>query len=149
MKFLNLKDLTIDEIEMLDTKFNRAAINIENEKLFDLKSLFDKAAQKMLLNVKTTDANIFEFVINKEDAAAEDFITYANLILSSFFNEILKKYGRAREYRLDVPENIKRQVNCNMTLVKRAINHATYVDKFNVWIKCRDFRFELVGDLYE
>jgi hypothetical protein len=79
----------------------------------------------------------------------ETFESAVNVVLTAFFEELTGRsgVGRPRERRLDVPEELK-VVNCSMSLMKRAVNYKTVVDKFQVQIDGNDedgFRFILVG----
>lgn len=81
----------------------------------------------------------------------EEFETVVNVILAAFFEIITGqlRFGRNRERRLDVPEELKTSVNCSMSLLKRAINYRTVVDKFQLVVNCGEFHYVLVGEDYE
>ena len=100
---------------------------------------------------RPTRPHKFEFEVATEDELSlEAFESAVKLILAAAFEvmTVQPKKGRPRERRLDVPENLK-VVNCNMSLLKNAVNYATVVDKFQIEIYGGDLRFILVGGFDE
>ena len=99
---------------------------------------------------RPTRPHCFHFLLESaEPFTFESFESAVNVVLTAFFEELTGRsgVGRPRERRLDVPEELK-VVNCSMSLMKRAVNYKTVVDKFQVQIDGNDedgFRFILVG----
>ena len=85
----------------------------------------------------------YRFVV---DAAASDldasehemfFETVLNVLLSSFFGKFCLSNGRPREYRLSVPEGLD-AAKIEVSLMKKAINHLTCTDIFNIIVEYKD-----------
>ena len=68
-----------------------------------------------------------------------------NVATACFFAQFVEKEGRKRERRLDVPDNLK-ALKVNMTLLKRAINHQTKADLFNLMIHYKDLTFVMCDE---
>ena len=94
---------------------------------------------------RPTRPHNFQFELAAENIDEEAFESAVKLILAAFFEINKIEKGRPRERRLDVPENLK-TLNCNMSLLKNAINYQATVDKFQIEIYCGDLRYILVGD---
>ena len=149
MKFLNLKDLQIAQIEEVDgARIDTYTYNfLNNEVSIDLslkansniisdQIIFDKPCSQK------GDASFFSFifccVIDEMTEEEEEgfFETLVNLTLSSLFEKLVNKdQGRPRERRLAVPENIAANCNVTLSLLKNAINYATVYDMINIDIK--------------
>lgn len=148
LTYVDLKDLKVKTInsdeEIIITKGTH--INIpKNLSILELNSLIKYAAKKLVADLDKDKIYNFAFDLLGE-IEEEEFETAVNVILAAFFEMMIDtKLGRPRERRLDVPENLKKEVNCNMSLLKRAINYKTIIDRFQLTIGCRSLRYILVG----
>ena len=154
MEYINLKNLKI-ETTTPDDKImvNVAIVPYDDTDTISNQWLNIRAAVKKAFDPidRPTRPHKFEFeVVANEEWSLEAFESAVKLILTAAFEMLVvqPKKGRPRERRLDVPENLK-IVNCNMSLLKNAVNYATVVDKFQIEIYCNDLRFILVGDYSE
>ena len=148
MEYINLKNLKIESTQP-DDKIEACMTMVSYD---DLKSMVEQfpameAAVKKVVDTidRPSRPHRFEFeVISAESLNEDAFESAVKLITAAFFGVIVGDKGRKRERRLDVPENLK-TLNCNMSLLKCAINYQTVVDKFQLEIFCGDLRFILVG----
>ena len=148
MEYINLKNLKIESTQP-DDKIEACMTMVSYD---DLKSMVEQfpvmeAAVKKVVDTidRPSRPHRFEFeVISAESLDEDAFESAVKLITAAFFGVIVGDKGRKRERRLDVPENLK-TLNCNMSLLKCAINYQTVVDKFQLEIFSGDLRFILVG----
>ena len=148
MQYINLKNLKIEETRP-ENKIEACLTQITYD---DLKSVVEQfpamgAAVKKVFDTidRPGRPHRFEFEVVSEQPLDEDaFESAVKLITAAFFGVIVGDKGRKRERRLDVPENLK-TLNCNMSLLKCAINYQTLIDKFQLEITHNDLRFILVG----
>jgi hypothetical protein len=148
MEYINLKNLKIESTQP-DDKIEACMTMVSYD---DLKSMVEQfpameAAVKKVVDTidRPGRPHRFEFeVISAESLDEDAFESAVKLITAAFFGVIVGDKGRKRERRLDVPENLK-TLNCNMSLLKCAINYQTVVDKFQLEIFSGDLRFILVG----
>lgn len=148
MEYINLKNLKIESTQP-DDKIEACMTMVSYD---DLKSMVEQfpameAAVKKVVDTidRPSRPHRFEFeVISAESLDEDAFESAVKLITAAFFGIIVGDKGRKRERRLDVPENLK-TLNCNMSLLKCAINYQTVVDKFQLEIFSGDLRFILVG----
>lgn len=148
MQYINLNTLKIEKTTVED-KVEACLTKIEYD---DLKSVVEQfpamgaAVKKVFDSVnRPSRPHKFEFeVVSQEPLDEGAFESAVKLITAAFFGVIVGNKGRKRERRLDVPENLK-TLNCNMSLLKCAINYQTLVDKFQLEITHNDLRFILVG----
>ena len=147
MKCLNLKNLTVEEVNQEGIMVCGETFQFnENEAITSQWQITRDAVKNALSGIEYDwRPHLFEFKINSE-LSEEGFEAVVNLIVAAFFALIKVNKGRPRERRLDVPENLKTSINCNMSLLKNAINYQTLVDKLQMTISCGDLRFVLVGD---
>lgn len=148
LTYVDLKDLktkTINSDEEIITKGTHISVP-KNLSILELGSLIKYAAKNLIADLDENKIYNFAFDLLGE-IEEEEFETAVNVILAAFFERLVGKtgIGRPRERRLDVPENLKREVNCNMSLLKRAINYKTAVDRFQLTIGCRSLQYILVG----
>ena len=90
--------------------------------------------------IKTADGEA-----SATEEQARDFLSIVNVATACFFAQFVEKEGRKRERRLDVPDNLK-ALKVNMTLLKRAINHQTKADLFNLMIHYKDLTFVMCDE---
>ena len=148
MEYINLKNLKIESTQP-DDKIEACITMVSYD---DLKSMVEQfpameAAVKKVVDTidRPSRPHRFEFEVVSDEPLDEDaFESAVKLITAAFFGVIVGDKGRKRERRLDVPENLK-TLNCNMSLLKCAINYQTVVDKFQLEIFSGDLRFILVG----
>ena len=153
MQYVNLNTLKIERT----TPDDKVMHFLQVVDYDDLKSMVEQfpAMRAAVKNAfagidRPTRPHCFHFLLeSKEPFTFETFESAVNLILTAFFEELTGRsgVGRPRERRLDVPEELK-VVNCSMSLMKRAVNYKTIIDKFQVQIDGNDedgFRFILVG----
>ena len=148
MEYINLKNLKIESTQP-DDKIEACVTMVSYD---DLKSMVEQfpameAAVKKVVDTidRPSRPHRFEFEVVSDEPLDEDaFESAVKLITAAFFGVIVGDKGRKRERRLDVPENLK-TLNCNMSLLKCAINYQTVVDKFQLEIFSGDLRFILVG----
>ena len=148
LNYLDLTDLKIKSI----TKGNEIVakgVNIEiNEDMsINEMTLVSKEAVKSIL--KNLDPNkIYNFIFDviPEELSEEVFETAVNVLVAEFFKGIRINQGRQRERRLDVPDELKQNVHCNMSLLKNAINYNTLIDKFQLEIVNQELVYIMVGN---
>lgn len=154
MQYVNLNTLKIETT----TPDDKIMVNVAIVPYDDLQSISCQwlntiAAVKKAFDPidRPTRPHKFEFEVQADgELSVESFESAVKLILAAAFEMVLvnTRKGRPRERRLDVPENLK-SLNCNMSLLKNAINYATVVDKFQIEIYSGDLRYVLVGGFDE
>ena len=148
LNYLDIADLKIKSI----TKGNEIVtkgVNIEiNEDMsINEMTLVSKEAVKSILeNLNPNKIYNFIFDVIPEELSEEVFETAINVLVAEFFKGIRINQGRQRERRLDVPDELKQNVHCNMSLLKNAINYNTLIDKFQLDIINRELAYIMVGN---
>lgn len=154
MQYVNLKNLKIETTTPEDKIMHiLQAVDFDDSKAISEQWAISRAAVKNAFAGidRPTRPHCFHFLMEPtEPFTEESFESAVKVILAAFFEELVgqSRAGRPRERRLDVPESLK-GVSCNMSLLKRAVNYKTIVDKFQVQIDGTDedgFRYILVGD---
>ena len=71
------------------------------------------------------------------ETLTDDFISFSQQITSVIFSNLIGETAqpREREFRLDVPANLKEQVFMSLHWLKNAINYQTKINKFNIVIR--------------
>lgn len=152
MRYLDLNTLTVREEDALDISYFLQKVEVWSGcTLSKMGELLKPHCDLMRQGLTSRDAakvHSFTFELRSSDGIidADEFESFVNVCLSWFFAAFVEMTPREREKRLDVPENLKQDVNCSLSLLKRAINYTTPIDKFNITIRCGDLRFELVGE---
>lgn len=113
------------------------AVDAQLPKFFELKPAIGCNYE---IFIKTTDGEA-----SATEEQARDFLSIVNVATACFFAQFVEKEGRKRERRLDVPNNLK-ALKVNMTLLKRAINHQTKADLFNLMIHYKDLTFMMCDE---
>lgn len=150
LKYIDLKDLKIKQIET-DEEIITKGSNVTlkgNSSLVELASTLEVAVKNLVNDLNPDKIYNFAFDVlttQNEELSEEDFETVVNLVVSAFFRHLKVNLGRQRERRLDVPENLKTGVNCNLSLIKNAINYQTLVDRFQLTVHNRALQYVLVG----
>lgn len=160
-KFLNLTNLTIDNVHKGNCTIHMKSIIIPDEenpniiRLPDLARIIDSAIEEEFTILDVHQAilapQLFRFIIVADELTGENeipfFETCVNLILSSFFNYNLHlQHGRNREHRLDVPSNLVPYLHVSSRLVKAAINYQTLFDCFNIEVSMGNLRYSMIGN---
>lgn len=149
-KFLNLNSLKVVIATNEEIITKGVVVNIsENMSISALGTIMREAVKNLVADVN--DDKVYNFAIGVQtdrygELNEEEFESAVNCALTYFFDALVGREGRARERRLDVPEHLKRNINCNMSLLKRAINYQTLVNNFQLEIVGRGFIYNLVGD---
>ena len=150
MLFVDLVNFKIKK----EFQFQNIAILVSLPKKFtlqDVKNAVDARLPKLfeLKPVIGCNYEIFIKTADGEEPATEeqacDFLTIVNVATACFFAQFVEKEGRQRERRLDVPESLK-ALKVNMTLLKRAINHKTKADLFNLIIHYKDLTYVMCDE---
>ena len=147
LKYLDLKELKVETIRSNEEIVTKGiSVDIKpGAALVEMSTAAKESVEKLVAELDSAKIYNFHFDII-EELDDEEFETAINVILVAFFRRMTLVMGRPRERRLDVPENLKTQVFCSMSLLKNAINFATRVDCFQVTISNRTLQYILVGD---
>ena len=153
LRYLDLEKLEISEVSSNEEIISKGAcvMMVENETVSKMSSLLQSAVKNLLADVdpgKIYNFNITVLTPEYQGLSEDDFESAVNCALSAFFDGLIGGklgVGREREYRLDVPESLKTEVNCSMGLVKRAINYKTKLDRFQLTISSRTLQYIMVG----
>ena len=156
MYFLDLEDLKIIKSYKFENVGVAGNIDIMNSNLLELKNHFDTQTDILFASVNNAIETCFYYYIGEQnnmlcatDEETEAFLGAVNIILTSFFNHIILDEGRKREHRLGVPEKIS-QIKMSYSLLKKAINQKTKINKFNIIIQYKDLTYSLCdGDKIE
>lgn len=151
MQFVDLDKLTIEELteDMNLMVYHGVVEHIDDRAIANQWPITRDAVKKVLDEVdKTWRPHKFEFEVVGDDLDEYAFESAVKLILTAVFEVMHCPKGRKRERRLDVPTKLK-TLNCNMSLLKNAINYQTLVDKFQIEVVHKDLRYILVGNEYD
>ena len=157
LRYLDLNELKTKVLSTEEEMISKGVVvSIEPEDSIGNIYLVLRDAVKIALDSAKDD------VINHFDIAAvtplgeelpeDDFESVVNCTLTCFFDALVGgkfAVGRNRERRLDVPENLKLEVNCMMSALKRAINYQTKINRFQLTISSGELKYILVGDYDE
>ena len=156
MDFINLDKLCIDknETNFKNQTFIIKNIDLDSCSLGELKAAVDTAFGAAKELEPTDEAVLYKvefssthFRTTKKEAC--NFISIVNVTLAELFNYlIITTETRKREHRLDVPEKL-RGANMNWSLLKKAVNQETNVNRFNVIITYGDLIYNLVPEEVE
>lgn len=144
MNILNLNDLTVEKARSL-TEINYEIQIDWSLPLLQVRSLLQDTIVNCLKEIPNGAVHYHFNIVNATPATDDDFISMVNTIEALFFMNITLGTGRNRERRLDVPEGLHA---CHVPsgVLKRAINHRTKLDYFNISIGCGDFYFVMCED---
>ena len=152
MQFVDLEKLTIEELteDMNLMVYCGVVEHLDDRTISSQWAITRDAVKKVLDGIdKPWRPHKFEFeVVSTEELDEYAFESAVKLILTAVFEVMHCPKGRKRERRLDVPVKLK-TLNCNMSLLKNAINYQTLVDKFQIEITYKDLRYILVGGEYD
>ena len=123
------------------------SVEISEDMTINEITLISKEAVKILLeDLNPNKIYNFIFDVRPEELSEEAFETAVNVLVAEFFKGIRINQGRQRERRLDVPDELRQNVHCNMSLLKNAINYNTLIDKFQLEIINRELVYIMVGN---
>ena len=142
---LKTKSITDEKGDKIITK--GTSIRISEDMTINEITLISKEAVKIILeDLNPNKIYNFIFDVMPEEFSEEVFETVVNVLVAEFFKGIRINQGRQRERRLDVPDELKQNVYCNMSLLKNAINYNTLIDKFQLEIVNRELVYIMVGN---
>ena len=148
LNYLDLADLkikTIADSSEIIAKGTRVKIS-ENMTINEITLISKEAVKNLLKDLDPNKIYNFIFDVISEELSEEAFETAVNVLVAEFFKGIRINQGRQRERRLDVPDELKQNVHCNMSLLKNAINYNTLIDKFQLDIINRELAYIMVGN---
>ncbi len=149
MYLVNLEKMQIDKAGNADI-FNYEIDwqSIESSPL-SLQKEAIKNAISDLVNHPSTYPAFYDitFVDPRDDTDEDDdlFLSIVNVTLAVFFELMCTDKGRPRERRLDVPSKLQ-CLKCSRSLIKRAVNHKTIRDSFNLHICYKDYEYYLCDE---
>ena len=150
LKYLDLLNLKVDSVST-DEQIITKGVNVnipQNCSIKEMNDIVDEHIKSLVKNLE--EDKIYNFAIDVLDTennelSEEEFESVVKVSLAALFRNIKLEKGRNRERRLDVPEDMKKSINCNMSIIKSAINAKTSIDKFQLTISSRSLQFILVG----
>lgn len=148
LNYLDLTDLktkSITDRSEIITKGTSITIT-ENMSINEITLISKEAVKSILEDLNPNEIYNFVFDIMPEEVSEEVFETVVNILVAEFFKGIRINQGRQRERRLDVPDELKQNVYCNMSLLKNAINYNTLIDKFQLEIVNQELVYIMVGN---
>lgn len=156
MYFLDLEDLKVVKSFKFENVGIASDIDILNSNITELKNHFNIQTDALFASINNAIETCFYYYIGEQysmlcatDEETEAFLGVVNTILVSFFDYIILDEGRKREHRLGVPEKLS-QIKMSYSLLKKAINQKTKINKFNIIIKYKDLTYSLCdGDKIE
>lgn len=141
MNILNLESMKIEKAEHLTYYGTDLEVNVREPLCFVREQI--SAALRNFIGKAHDEPAHFDITLTPVgDMSEEDFLSLTNTIVALFFTLIIKNLGRARERRLDVPAEL---TECHMSsgMLKKAINHQTTFNRFNLTINWGDYHYEL------
>ena len=151
MYFINLDKLTIDKEYQYDTRLLHYELrsNLAYIQILEVLRHFENEFKSMFTSY-TAMPTLVQVDLGGEGEATEEegnnLVSIVNTIIAALFAALIDaNQGRQREYRLDVPDKLS-IVKMNLSLLKRAINHKTLLDKFNLVINYKDLSFILCDE---
>ena len=142
---LKTKSITYEKGSEIITKGTSITIT-ENMSINEITLISKEAVKNILEDLNPNKIYNFVFDIMPEELSEEVFETVINILVAEFFKGIRINQGRQRERRLDVPDELKQNVYCNMSLLKNAINYNTLINKFQLEIVNRELVYIMVGN---
>lgn len=162
MRFLDLNKLKI----VTEHNFNTIEINIEaniDNSLKELDQIVKGVLDVLFSRTFAPMETLFRFklhadvITENEETMQQDiegfFTVMVNLITAHLFKYLCIDKSRPRERRLDVPQELKRKVRVDLGSLKKVINNATVLDRFNVeiqWsINNEIYGYDMIDQEYE
>ena len=149
MLFIDLDKIKVISSYNFITKEIHSTLDITNASISAMKEAFEEGVKKMFNEPFSQVETCFTYVLPgfKSTVAdkneAEAFLTAVNILVATFFKYITLDDGRKREHRLDIPDRLS-CVNMSKGTLKKALNHQTRIQKFNIKIIYKDLIFLLV-----
>ena len=148
MEYLDLNKLEVRKTDDFFTHFHECRMVISDADLdMPLSQFHNKLTNELQPLFKQLEDDVptmFCIVLNCEDIPyddieilTDDFISFSQQITSVIFSHLIGEPAqpREREFRLDVPANLKEQVCMSLHWLKSAINYQTKINKFNIMIR--------------
>ena len=144
MNILNLKDFIIEKANRL-TEVNYEIQADWSLPLLQSRVLLNNALENCLKEIPSGAVQYNFHISSSSPVSDDDFISIVNTLEALFFMNITLGTGRDRERRLDVPEAL---LTCHAPsgVLKRAVNHRTKLDFFNITVQCGDLHFTMCED---
>lgn len=147
MEYLDLNKLEVRGIREF-TNIRECRISISDDDLdMPLSQFHNKLTnelQPLFKQLKDDAPTLFNIVLDcgyisydDIETLTDDFISFSQQITSVIFSHLIGEsvQPREREFRLDVPTNLKEQVFMSLHWLKNAINYQTKINKFNIMIR--------------
>ena len=148
MEYLDLNKLEVRKTDDFFAHFHECRMVISDADLdMPLSQFHNKLTnelQPLFEQLEDDVPTMFCIVLNCEDIPyddieilTDDFISFSQQITSVIFSHLIGEPAqpREREFRLDVPANLKEQVCMSLHWLKSAINYQTKINKFNIIIR--------------
>lgn len=146
MEYLDLNKLEVRGITEF-TNIRECRISISDDDLdMPLSQFHNKLTnelQPLFKQLKDDIPTLFNIVLDCEylsyddiETLTDDFVSFSEQITSIIFSHLVDStQPRQREFRLDVPTNLKQEVFMPLHWLKNAINYRTKINKFNIVIR--------------
>ena len=146
MEYLDLNKLEVRGITEF-TNIHECRISISDDDLdMPLSQFHNKLTnelQPLFKQLKDDVPTLFNIVLDcgyisydDIETLTDDFVSFSEQITSVIFSHLVDStQPRQREFRLDVPTNLKQEVFMPLHWLKNAINYRTKINKFNIVIR--------------
>ena len=146
MEYLDLNKLEVRGITEF-TNIRECRISISDDDLdMPLSQFHNKLTnelQPLFKQLKDDAPTLFNIVLDcghltydDIETLTDDFVSFSEQITSIIFSHLVDStQPRQREFRLDVPTNLKQEVFMPLHWLKNAINYRTKINKFNIIIR--------------
>lgn len=146
MEYLDLNQLEVRKTsEFADVRECRITIS-DNDLDMPLSQFHNKLTnelQPLFEQLKDDVPTMFNIVLDcgyltydDIEILTDDFVSFSEQITSVIFSYLIDStQPRQREFRLDVPTNLKEKVFMPLHWLKNAINYQTKINKFNIVIR--------------
>ena len=145
MEYLDLNQLEVRKTsEFADVRECRITIS-DNDLDMPLSQFHNKLTNELqpLFEQQDDVPTMFNIVLDcgylsydDIEILTDDFVSFSEQITSVIFSHLVDStQPRQREFRLDVPTNLKEKVFMPLHWLKNAINYQTKINKFNIVIR--------------
>lgn len=146
MEYLDLNKLEVRGITEF-TNIRECRVSISDDDLdMPLSQFHNKLTnelQPLFKQLKDDVPTLFNIVLDcgylsydDIETLTDDFVSFSEQITSIIFSHLVDStQPRQREFRLDVPTNLKQEVFMPLHWLKNAINYRTKINKFNIVIR--------------
>ena len=147
MEYLDLNKLEVKKTDDFFTHFHECRMVISDADLdMPLSQFHNKLTnelQPLFKQLKDDAPTLFNIVLDcgyisydDIETLTDDFVSFSEQITSIIFSHLVDStQPRQREFRLDVPTNLKQEVFMPLHWLKNAINYRTKINKFNIVIR--------------